>query len=140
MVVNDLRLNRFDWKVLASQRRNSDHCPLTLLSEFTEWGPKPFKAFDDWLKVEEVKGLLNNIVVANEIKSWPGTMKEIKSGLKTWRQEKGEVKETEIKYLENMLKKMDDEDGNCLEKTKVFEQLQTAYQRNLIKNKMGSGR
>lgn len=31
-------------------RTYSDHCPLLLKESIMDWGPKPFKVFDCWLK------------------------------------------------------------------------------------------
>ncbi|RZC28959.1 hypothetical protein D0Y65_000794 [Glycine soja] len=35
------------------ERNYSDHCPILLQSKTSDWGPKPFKVFDGWLKIKE---------------------------------------------------------------------------------------
>lgn len=32
-------------------RSLSDHCPVMLKETHNEWGPKPFRVWDDWTKV-----------------------------------------------------------------------------------------
>lgn len=48
-------------------RNFSDHCPILLKSTNVDWGPKPFRVFDCWLKekafTDLVQGTWKNIVV-----------------------------------------------------------------------------
>ncbi|XP_071689438.1 uncharacterized protein [Rutidosis leptorrhynchoides] len=43
-----------DLSVIALDRRDSDHCPLVLRDKIIDFGPKPFKIFDEWLSKEGV--------------------------------------------------------------------------------------
>lgn len=38
------------WKLQAHHRKLSDHRPIVLKSEVSEWGPIPFKFFNCWLQ------------------------------------------------------------------------------------------
>lgn len=104
VLVNVEWLSYHAWKVHAGHRRNSDHLPLILSSDFTDWGPKSFKAYDNWLRLEEVQALLSKIVLDCNNKSWMGIMKELKAGLKAWKKESGDKQEDVIKFLEHKLK------------------------------------
>lgn len=42
-------LERFKLKQWGLPRTMSDHCPLMLMEDEREWGPKPFKFFNAWL-------------------------------------------------------------------------------------------
>lgn len=83
VLVNDRWLSSYDWKVYADHRRNSDHLPLILSCDHQNWGPKPFKAFDDWLKIDETQNIIDVVMSKSIHKSWFATMKEVKNGLGT---------------------------------------------------------
>lgn len=39
-----------NWRLQALPRKNSDHKPLLLYYLYSDWGPKPFRVFNTWLK------------------------------------------------------------------------------------------
>ncbi|XP_071694772.1 uncharacterized protein [Rutidosis leptorrhynchoides] len=43
-----------DLSVVALDRKRSDHCPLVLRDKIMDFGPKPFKVFDEWWNKEGV--------------------------------------------------------------------------------------
>ncbi|XP_071738855.1 uncharacterized protein [Rutidosis leptorrhynchoides] len=49
-----------DVKVVASFRSFSDHCPIILINDEVNFGPKPFKIFDEWFKVEGIDTIIAN--------------------------------------------------------------------------------
>lgn len=58
--------------------------PVILFTDRKNWGPIPFKVFDDLMKLEEVQSILPKMVKEESYKSWMGIMKDIKVELKTW--------------------------------------------------------
>ncbi|XP_071727068.1 uncharacterized protein [Rutidosis leptorrhynchoides] len=52
LIVGDF--NEDDLSVIALDRHLSDHCPLILRDKVIDYGPKPFKVFDEWFNYEEV--------------------------------------------------------------------------------------
>ncbi|XP_071739504.1 uncharacterized protein [Rutidosis leptorrhynchoides] len=54
-LVNNSFLNLWeDLSVIALDRHLSDHCPLVLRDKYIDYGPKPFKIFDEWFNYEEM--------------------------------------------------------------------------------------
>ncbi|XP_071708396.1 uncharacterized protein [Rutidosis leptorrhynchoides] len=47
-------------KVVALERKISDHCPILLKDEDKNFGPKPIKVFDEWLKVEGIENVIRD--------------------------------------------------------------------------------
>ncbi|XP_071694838.1 uncharacterized protein [Rutidosis leptorrhynchoides] len=48
-LVNDKFINLWeDLSVVPIDRRESDHCPILLRDRVIDFGPKPFKVFDEW--------------------------------------------------------------------------------------------
>lgn len=48
------------WKLIATARKNSDHRRILLVENNLNWGPKPFRVFNVWLKEESLKILIEN--------------------------------------------------------------------------------
>ncbi|XP_071727246.1 uncharacterized protein [Rutidosis leptorrhynchoides] len=46
---------REDLSALVLGRKFSDHCPIVIRDKLLDFGPRPFKIFDEWLKNEEVE-------------------------------------------------------------------------------------
>ncbi|XP_071727221.1 uncharacterized protein [Rutidosis leptorrhynchoides] len=44
-----------DISAIALDRRTSDHCPIILRDKDVDFGPKPFKFFDEWLECKEIE-------------------------------------------------------------------------------------
>lgn len=132
VVVNTTWLNLQVWKLTINHRRHSDHCPLLLHGDDINWGSKHFKAFDDWQKKKEVISLIDNILRNCQDRLFQGTLKEIKSGIKQWCDNRVSNQQEEINSLENRLKRLDNEEGKDEEGIKTFTQLQKAYQREVM--------
>ncbi|XP_071687285.1 uncharacterized protein [Rutidosis leptorrhynchoides] len=47
-----------DLSVNALDRHLSDHCPLVLRDKLIDYGPKPFKVFDEWLNCEGIDKII----------------------------------------------------------------------------------
>ncbi|XP_071727153.1 uncharacterized protein [Rutidosis leptorrhynchoides] len=94
-----------DLKVVALDRRVSDYCPIILSDGDVNFGPKPFKIFDDWLSVDGIEEVIAN--------SWKGSMegqegnrkdcifcnklKRLKGDLREWSKSRFENLDIEIK-------------------------------------------
>ncbi|XP_071694529.1 uncharacterized protein [Rutidosis leptorrhynchoides] len=78
-----------DLSAIVLDRKFSDHCPIVLRDKVIDFGPKPFRFFDEWLNVdeaneimkkawgEEVNGGRKDCVFRNKLKN-------VKAALKTW--------------------------------------------------------
>ncbi|XP_071728455.1 uncharacterized protein [Rutidosis leptorrhynchoides] len=76
-----------DLRVNALDRKFSDHCPIMLLDNEVDFGPKPFKVFDDWICIEgvdkvveqswkeELGGYRMDCVFCNKLKRLKNTLK-----------------------------------------------------------------
>ncbi|GKV01533.1 hypothetical protein SLEP1_g14082 [Rubroshorea leprosula] len=67
----------------------SDHCPIVLKNQITDWGPKPFRFFDAWLELPQFKGIVDDIWKSTVVNGWNGyrlkeKLKETKKVLKEW--------------------------------------------------------
>ncbi|XP_071740403.1 uncharacterized protein [Rutidosis leptorrhynchoides] len=78
-----------DLSAIVLDRKFSDHCPIVLRDKVIDFGPKPFRFFDEWLNVdeaneiikkdwgEEVNGSRKDCVFRNKLKN-------VKAALKSW--------------------------------------------------------
>lgn len=112
VVVNELWLSTHNWKVIVGHMRNSDHSPLIMFDECVNWGPKPFREFDDWLKMKEAQDVIDNVVNDSMQRSFFGTLKEFKLRFKSWHTGRGASLDSEIISLDNELQKMDKDRGD----------------------------
>ncbi|KAJ9560001.1 hypothetical protein OSB04_005161 [Centaurea solstitialis] len=94
------RLDRFlmtpnfgsSWKTLgvrALDRKGSDHSPLLLSEDLSDYGPKPFKFFDVWLKEDTLGAIVNeawNIDVnsSDPVRMVRDKFKMVKCKIKEW--------------------------------------------------------
>ena len=74
------------------ERNYSDHCPIIMKSKSIDWGPKPFKVFDAWLKNKEYQKVVRDCWAANQLFGWGGfvlknKLKILKARLKLWSKE-----------------------------------------------------
>ncbi|KAJ9557691.1 hypothetical protein OSB04_012305 [Centaurea solstitialis] len=72
------------------ERKWSDHTPILLSDKVHDFGPKPFKFFDIWLKEETVVDLVKKVWQDNTKSSRPDCifrdkLKRVKTALKEWR-------------------------------------------------------
>ena len=57
------------------KRSFSDHCPVMLKSQSIDWGPKPFRILDCWLKDQSFKKLVQQTWSNNNQGGWGGCVK-----------------------------------------------------------------
>ena len=54
------------------ERNYSDHCPIILKPKIIDWGPKPFKVFDGWLKIKDYQQVVKDCWSAYQPMGWGG--------------------------------------------------------------------
>ena len=74
-------------------RNFSDHCPILLKAKFIDWGPKPFKVFDCWLKDKSFESMVRETWTNFHPRGWGGTvlkekLKKLKEAMKEWNRTK----------------------------------------------------
>lgn len=57
---------------LGLRRKISDHAAIFLKEEVVDWGPKPFKFVNGWLKEKGFREMVEEVWRGNEIKGWKG--------------------------------------------------------------------
>jgi len=72
----------------ALPRDASDHCPLVLKGESSDWGPKPFRFNNHWLENQKFKGMVERVWRNYGVGGWMGFV--LKSKLKAL---EGEIRE-----------------------------------------------
>lgn len=65
-------------------RRISDHCPIIVNSQKTNWGPKPFRFQDAWFTHKGCMEVIAQSWQKNGQLSFMEKLKSVKSELKTW--------------------------------------------------------
>ncbi|KAL8519731.1 hypothetical protein ACS0TY_010607 [Phlomoides rotata] len=79
-------------KLKSLGRSISDHCPLFLGLSVTEWGPKPFKFFNGWVKHPDFSEFCTSRWNSYSVTGWKSfvlkeKLKLLKRDLKVWSQE-----------------------------------------------------
>lgn len=83
------------------ERNFSDHCPILLRSKIIDWGPKPFRVMDYWLKDSSFTKTVHECWTSTQIGGWGGyvlkeKLKRLKRRLQIWNKE--EFGDTYKKY------------------------------------------
>ena len=81
-----------------------DHCPIILKTELVDWGPKPFRVMDCWLKNKEYQRLIKEVWCGDQQLGWgsivlKNKLRNLKSSLKQWSIENGDVNNNKIQQL-----------------------------------------
>ena len=81
-----------------------DHCPIILKTELVDWGPKPFRVMDCWLKNKEYQRLVKEVWCGDQQLGWgsivlKNKLRNLKSSLKQWSIENGDVNNNKIQQL-----------------------------------------
>ncbi|XP_071735458.1 uncharacterized protein [Rutidosis leptorrhynchoides] len=99
-----------DLSAIVLDRKFSDHCPIVLRDKIVDFGPKPFRFFDEWLHMEEaislikdawnveVNGYRKDCVLRNKLKT-------VKTELKSWNKL---AKNNLDRDIENLKSKVDE--------------------------------
>ncbi|KAL5182601.1 Calmodulin-binding transcription activator 5 [Glycine soja] len=94
------------------ERNFSDHCPILLQSKIIDWGPKPFKVFDGWLKIKEFQQVVKDCWLGYQPLGWGDfvlktKLKNLKQRLKRWSKENSADINIQIKKLQQSLNEME---------------------------------
>ncbi|GMJ15906.1 hypothetical protein HRI_005259800 [Hibiscus trionum] len=116
------RLDRFlleaDWMTILGdlaqtglKRVVSDHAPVLLASDGQDWGPKPFKFFNAWLKMEGCKERIKEVFNADTNSDLSFKLRSLKTALKDWNNTGKKDLHSKAKDLERKLEELE-ENGN----------------------------
>ncbi|GAU51943.1 hypothetical protein TSUD_417260, partial [Trifolium subterraneum] len=94
--------------VWVASRDVSDHCPLFLRYDSTDWGPKPFRFNNFWLKNNNFRALVINTWEAQNFSGWMGyilkdRLKGLKIVIKNWN---GEVYGKPVERKRSLVEKI----------------------------------
>ncbi|GKV14958.1 hypothetical protein SLEP1_g25756 [Rubroshorea leprosula] len=83
-------LNWAEVKQWGLRRSLSDHCPVMLRDEKLNWGPKPFKCFDNWFQQPDFCELVAQTWRTASVQGWKGyclkeKIKLVKKKIKEWK-------------------------------------------------------
>ncbi|XP_074373511.1 uncharacterized protein LOC141713840 [Apium graveolens] len=116
-----------EWSINTLDRKNSFHRAFLLSSRKNEWGPKPFRFFEYWLKNEDLVKYLADKWIQLRGKDTMGKLRIIKAHVKDWnRNVNGNVNQ-KIEKLEQQQFQLD-EQGVCDQiRMRVNDELQKVY-------------
>lgn len=94
-------------------RNFSDHCPILLKSKTVDWGPKPFRVLDCWLKDKSFDKVVSDCWMNLQPRGWGGyalkeKIKKLKERLKTWNREQFGDTYKKVQRLESELNRLED--------------------------------
>ncbi|KAL8533869.1 hypothetical protein ACS0TY_010050 [Phlomoides rotata] len=90
LLVNSNWLNKWPDVMLKGGKRSlSDHVPIYIEGCKKDWGPRPFKFFNQWIQHPTYKGVIDRVWSTSNIQGWAGfvikeKLKELKLELKKW--------------------------------------------------------
>lgn len=93
MLVNDDWLNRWNNFCLKGGTRTfSDHCPIYVVKEVKDWGPRPFKFINSWTLHPDFSKFVKNKWKGHKVSGWAGyrlkeKLKLLKLDFKEWNKE-----------------------------------------------------
>ncbi|XP_071718462.1 uncharacterized protein [Rutidosis leptorrhynchoides] len=93
-----------DLSVIALDQNLSDHCPLILRDKVLDYGPKPFKVFNEWFECIDIGDIIQeawNQPIRGKRKDclFRDRLKNVKLALKSWSNSKFGGLDNEIKKL-----------------------------------------
>ncbi|KAL8530880.1 hypothetical protein ACS0TY_007781 [Phlomoides rotata] len=113
LLVNINWLNKWPEEILRGGKRSlSDHVSIFIEGSKKDWGPRPFKFFNQWIQHPGYKELIERVWSTSSKQGWASfvikeKLKEVKAELKVWSKEifhgldrKIEMKKEEIERLD----------------------------------------
>ncbi|XP_028109689.1 uncharacterized protein LOC114308322 [Camellia sinensis] len=105
-------VQNFNFKLWGLPRRWSDHCPILLMEDDREWGPKPFRFLNAWSLHPQFKSLVDNTWPETIVQGWASfkclrKLKALKLVLKQWNIEVFGNVESKLKLQEQELHLLD---------------------------------
>lgn len=119
------------WEASALGRKGSDHKPLLLMASSCDWGPKPFKVFNCWLKDETLKSIQESHLNCDPITSGldaQSIIRKFKSLIKSWSLDPKNSIDSRIKSIEKNLDALDAAQNSNKEAAVVKEELDRLYE------------
>ncbi|XP_028064362.1 uncharacterized protein LOC114267521 [Camellia sinensis] len=85
-------LEKFNFTLWGLPRGLSDHCPLLLMEDSRDWGPRPFRFVNAWILHPQFLSVIKFSWVEPEISGWAGfviqeKLKNLRRVLKSWNHE-----------------------------------------------------
>ena len=111
-LVNPIWLEKFRLKLWGLPRSMSDHCPLLLMEDDRNWGPRPFRFLNAWTLHPKFLELVRRSWSQNEIEGWAGyrfrrKLYALKEDLKLWNTEIFGNVDNQLKMAEEELHELD---------------------------------
>ncbi|KAK1363101.1 hypothetical protein POM88_038662 [Heracleum sosnowskyi] len=119
-----------NWKLQALSRKNSDHKAILLAIDDSNWGPLPFRDFNQWLKDESLVSVLDNFLDSTAAKNQKNVQKllrGIKEVIKDWHKDPNNNIDEKIKRKEELLNNLDGEDASTVMVVKTKNELEELY-------------
>ncbi|XP_071698969.1 uncharacterized protein [Rutidosis leptorrhynchoides] len=106
-----------DTSAIVMDRKFSDHCPIMLRDKVVDFGPKPFKFFNEWLNMEGVDKIIRDawseeILGRRKDCIFRNKLKNVKNALKEWRSSNFNNVDQEIKEVKAKVEKWEKEAEN----------------------------
>lgn len=110
--------------LIALDKGHSDHCPLILTLDSTDFGPKPFRFFNSWIDLPGFDDFVRNILKkeTGNLKGLPdiilaNKLRKVKEGLKQWVKDRKVEGKLEYNSTKEKVEKMELEleDGSITE-------------------------
>lgn len=105
-------LEKYNFKLWGLPRGVSDHCPLLLMEDDRDWGPKPFRFINAWTLHPQFLSVIKAAWLGTVVTGWAGyvilvKLRTLRWTLKKWNiEEFGNVSHS-VKLAENELHNLD---------------------------------
>ncbi|CAL5344867.1 unnamed protein product [Camellia sinensis] len=111
-LVNPEWLEVFKLKLWGLPRILSDHCPLILMEEERDWGPRPFRFINAWLLHHQFSTFFEKVWKEARVDGWVGfilqsKLKLLREALRNWNREVFGDVSAKLKNAEEELNKLD---------------------------------
>lgn len=88
-LLNHEWLQNFNFKLWGLPRLLSDHCPIILMEDERDWGPRPFRFLNAWALHPKFISLMEETWSKSQVVGWAGyrclkKFKALKQKLKVW--------------------------------------------------------
>ena len=93
-------------------RNFSDHYPILLRAKIVDWGPKPFRVLDCWLKDKTFQNIVIGSWSSTQLMGWGGyslkqKLKKLKERMKRWNKEQFGDTAKKVQQLHNELNNLE---------------------------------
>ncbi|GKV11964.1 hypothetical protein SLEP1_g23173 [Rubroshorea leprosula] len=93
-------------------RTVSDHCPIILKEQKPDWGPKPFKLFNNWVNHPDFTKVVSEVWKSTKPEGWKGyclkeKLKATKNRIKEWSCKEFNLLELKIKEAKEGIEELD---------------------------------